>query len=377
MRFFLTRPTIHLEFQPKLSKMRISLPKFHCDIVLAKPDLSGLSDYLTKSKGNYTRCALISDTNVFPRFGQQVQSLIEGQGIPLHPILIEPGEIHKSLESAALCWQDMHKAGLDRNSLVVGLGGGVITDLAGFTASCYMRGIDVIHVPTTLLAMVDSSIGGKNGINLVQGKNLVGTLHHPRLVVIAPHFLADLPLRELSSGLAEIIKAGVIRDAELFEFLERYMGEILAKDPEKLKTIIAKACKIKTEIIRIDEKEQNLRSILNYGHTFGHAIETATDYALMTHGEAVAIGMSCAAKVSRLLNYVDDEFVKRQDALCRLAGLPIDLPKQISIDLLVELMRMDKKAVEGKIALIVPRSLGKVDKITDVDPALIKQALRA
>jgi 3-dehydroquinate synthase len=296
-------------------------------------------------------------------------------GIPTYPILLPSGESAKSLEQVTYCWNLMYSHGLDRKSLILSLGGGTISDTAGFAASCYMRGLDLIHIPTTLLAMVDASIGGKTGINFGTGKNLIGTLHQPRLVLISPHFLASLPDREFRSGLAEVIKAGFIWDPDLVEFLERYMSHLLNRDAEKIKSIIAKACKIKAEVIRIDEKEKNLRSILNYGHTFAHAIEAATQYNRYTHGETVSIGMSCAARISREMGYVDADFVKRQTNLCQQAGLPVDLPSDLPIDALIELMSRDKKAVLGKINLILPRKIGKVDKINDIDPALIKRAL--
>lgn len=355
--------------------MRISIPKFHCEIILTQQSLNGLIDYLSKSKGNYSACAIISHPQIFSLYGKSVEQILQKKGIPVSTLLIPSGESYKALDQVNYCWDEMFKAGLDRKSFVIGLGGGVITDLAGFTAACYMRGIDHFFIPTTLLGMVDASIGGKNGVNLPAGKNLIGTICHPRLVLIVPEFLASLPDRELRSGLAEVIKAGVIWDAELFEILEHQMPGILSKEYEKIKTIIARACKIKAEVIRIDEKEQNLRSILNYGHTFAHAIETATEYNKFTHGEAVSIGMHCAACVSRHLGYVDNEFLRRQDALCQAAGLPTAIPKDISLKTLIGLMQKDKKAISGKITLIVPRKIGKVDKISDIDPKVITEAL--
>jgi 3-dehydroquinate synthase len=356
--------------------MRISLTKFQCNIVLANPDLACLSEFLLKNKSLYTNCVVISDENVFHRFGNEIKPLIEGQGLSVHPIVLKPGEPSKTLDSVIRCWQEMQTQGSDRSSLVIGFGGGMVTDVAGFASACYMRGVDTVYIPTTLLGMVDAAIGGKSGVNLCKIKNLVGTLKHPRLVVVAPHYLKTLPPRELSSGLAEIIKAGMIWDGELFEFLEKHMEDILAKNPEKLKTIITKACKIKTDIVRADEKEHNVRAILNYGHTFAHAIEALTNYELYTHGEAVSIGMSCAAKVSRILGYVDDEFVKRQDNLCASAQLPVHLPPSICPDDMLRLMLHDKKTVKGKIKLIIPRRIGKVDQLHDVDPAVLCDALK-
>lgn len=355
--------------------MRISLSKFHCDIVLTKPDLAHLSDFLIKNKGIYTGCLCISDDNVFSLYGLQLQNIVKDQGLSLHTILLPLGEQVKNLDSVTHCWKEMHHQAVDKKTLVIALGGGVVTDIAGFAASCYMRGLDLVNIPTTLLGMVDSSIGGKNGINFCHLKNLIGTIHHPKLILVAPHYLAQLPDREFRSGIAEIIKAGIIWDVELFEFLERFMGDLLKKDPEKLKSVIAKACKVKSEIIRIDEKEHQLRSILNYGHTIAHAIETMTQYSLFTHGEAISIGMSCVARIGKLLNYVDEEFVIRQDKLCCAAGLPVHLPKSIEVNELFTLITKDKKSAQGKINLIIPRKIGKADIINDIDQNVIYQAL--
>ncbi len=355
--------------------MRISIPKFHCDIVFAQEHLNELTDFLTKNRGAYSSCALFSNNAIHSLYGKQIISLINAFNLPTHSFFLPEGESAKTLESLTHCWHEMHQKGLDRKSLVIGLGGGTVMDTAGFAAACYMRGIDHINIPTTLLAMVDASIGGKTGVNLSTGKNIIGAYRHPRLVIIAPHYLNSLPDRELRSGLAEMIKAGIIWDADLVEVLEKRIPRILAKDQEKIKTVVARACKIKVEVIRLDEKEKDLRSILNYGHTFAHAIETLTHYSTLTHGEAVSIGMHCAAHVSREFGFVDNEFIKRQGALCQLAGLPIDLPKSIDLKVLVEQMTKDKKNTNGKINLILPRKIGKVDKIFDVEMSLIHRAL--
>jgi 3-dehydroquinate synthase len=354
--------------------MRLSLSKFNCQIVFASPDLSALADFCGKS--SYTSCAFVADASLYPLLGEGVQAVLEAQGLPVYPILLPPGEAAKTLETADHSWKKMAACGLDRKSLVVTLGGGSISDIGGFVASCYMRGIDCIHIPTSLLAMVDASIGGKTGLNLPSGRTVVGTFHHPRLVLIVPAYLSHLPEREFSSGMAEVIKASVIADPELFDYLQRFMVELRAKDSEKLKNVIAKACKIKVEVIRADEKEKTgRRSHLNYGHTFGHAIEMATDYRRYTHGEAVAIGMSYAARISRLMGLVDDTFLQRQDQLCHLAGLPTQLDPEIASELLIELMLKDKKAIGGKLALVLPRQIGKVDLHLNIDTQLVKQVL--
>lgn len=355
--------------------MRISLSKFNCQVVLSPPDLAALADFCSKNRGSYTRCAIIADASLYPSHSEAVTSQLKAHDIPFHPLLVPKGEAAKTLTTAEKCWEEMVMHGLDRKSFIISLGGGAICDVAGFVSACYMRGIDLVHIPTSLLAMVDAAIGGKTSVNLSSGKNLVGAFHHARLVLIAPHFLADLPERELSSGLAEVIKASVIGDPDLFDYLERYMNQIRKKEMEKLKSVISKACKIKTEVIRADEKDKSVRSLLNYGHTFAHAIEKETEYKLYTHGEAVSIGMNYAARLSRLLGYVDEAWVERQERLCRLAGLPTCLGKAIPSDNLIARMSVDKKTVGGKIALVLPRAIGKVDLHPDVDPTLINQVL--
>lgn len=356
--------------------MRLSIPKLHCDIVVSQDHLSSLSDFFTKNKGLYSSIMLFADENIFPATGEKLLKTLSATGLPVHSLLLPGGEKAKTLEIAGRCWDEMHAKGLDRKSLAIALGGGTLSDLVGFVSSTFMRGIDAVYIPTTLLAMVDASIGGKNSINLPSGKNMVGTLHHPRLVVIAPQLLQGLPERELRSGMAEIIKAGFIWDADLVDYLERYISDILAGHTEKTKTMIPRAVKIKVEIVKADEKEKNLRSLLNYGHTFAHALETITQYQIYTHGEAVSIGMSCAAHVGLALGLIDQNFLQRQDALSVKAGLPIRLPKEIDLTKMISLMSGDKKAVGGKINLIIPRKVGKVDLIQNVDPELIKTALR-
>lgn len=360
----------------KAVTMRLSMPKQHCDIIVSQDYLSALSDFFTKNHGQYSSIVLFADSEVYPILGESVLKAISTQGIPVHTLLLPTGEKAKSLETAGHCWEEMQSKGIDRKSLAISLGGGATSDLTGFVSSTFMRGIDTVYIPTTLLAMVDASIGGKNSINLGAGKNKVGTLHHPRLVVIAPQILRGLPERELHSGLAEIIKAGFIWDGDLVDYLEHYLDNILKGNEEKTKTMIARAVKIKVEIVKADEKDKTLRAVLNYGHTFGHALEAITHYSTYKHGEAVSIGMSCAAHTSLALGLVDQNFLQRQDALCKKAKLPVGLPKDIDLDKLIALMTADKKAVSGKINLILPRKIGKVDLIQNVDPELIKSALR-
>ncbi len=324
---------------------------------------------------SYTGCAIICDHSVAALYGNTLQAKLACHQIPVHQIIVPAGEKFKTLESASHCWSEMHRLGLDRQSLVIGFGGGVVTDLAGFVAGCYMRGVDLIHIPTTLMGMVDAAMGGKSGVNLTSGKNLVGVFHHPKQVIIAAHYLNTLPQQQFCAGIAEVIKYGVVWDPMLFEYLENSMSSILQRDMEKLNYIISKSCEIKAHIVKKDEKEYNLRAILNWGHTFAHAIETLTGYEKYLHGEAVAIGMCCAAQVSHHLGYVDSAFVNRQAALCQAASLPVALPKEISIEALISQMCKDKKNRSGKISLIIARQIGKVIRVDDLDKKFLQEAL--
>lgn len=322
---------------------------------------------------HYSSCLIISDEQIFPLQGKQLQERLS-KYISTHVLLLPPGENSKSMESAVRCWNTMHSKGLDRKSLVIGFGGGVITDLAGYVAGCYMRGIDVIYIPTTLLGMVDAAIGGKTGVNL-NGKNMIGLFNNPKQVIISTHFLKTLPNRQLSSGLAEVIKYGVISDPSLLDYCEHSMHLILQRNEESLQTIITRSCAIKNQIVLEDPKDtNNRRAILNWGHTFAHAIEAATGYNEFMHGEAVSIGMSCAAHVSKAVGFVDADFIKRQDKICEQAGLPVKLPK-VSLDHLIQFMEKDKKAVSGKISLILAKGIGNVCKVDNVDKRLILEAL--
>jgi 3-dehydroquinate synthase len=272
--------------------------------------------------------------------------------------ILPDGEQHKTLQTVGSVLDALVAAKLNRDAIVMALGGGVIGDIAGFAASCYQRGVGYIQIPTTLLAQVDSSVGGKTGVNHSGGKNLIGAFHQPLAVVTDTDSLATLPDRELSAGLAEVIKYGCIWDPTLFGWLEGNMAALKARDTEALTHAIARSCEIKASVVARDEREQDVRAILNFGHTFGHALEAATEYRTFLHGEAVAVGMLMAADLSRRLGMIDAALQERIRSLLTRAGLPVDAPR-IGAMRALELMRMDKKVLAGAVRLVLLEKLGK------------------
>lgn len=318
---------------------------------------------------SYSRCLILSTENVYTLYGRPVVEILE-KYLPTSVFLVPSGEECKTLENASLCWNAMIEKGLDRHSLLINLGGGSVTDLGGFVGGTFMRGIDVVHVPTTLMGMVDAAIGGKTAINLAHGKNLVGVFHYPKKIIFSPHFLESLPEREYRSGISEIIKYGIIWDSSFFAFLKENMPRILSREMPILKYVIEKSQQIKQEVVDKDKYEKGLRSILNWGHTFGHALETVTKYTQYLHGEAVSIGMNCAAQMSHALGYTDPLFVREIEAICQQAKLPTQLPK-ISISDFVNAMRTDKKNAYGKISLVLAKGIGSVEIVKGIDEDVI------
>ena len=272
--------------------------------------------------------------------------------------VLPDGESYKTLESV----QDIITALLEhrfsRDCCLIALGGGVVGDITGFAAACYQRGVDFIQVPTTLLAQVDSSVGGKTGVNHKLGKNMIGAFHQPAAVIADIRVLDTLPDRQLSAGLAEVIKYGLIRDREFFSWLEANMHKLLARDAEAMGFAVERSCLNKAAVVATDETEQGLRAILNYGHTFGHAIETGLDYQSWLHGEAVALGLLMAAELSRRMGWLDAASVERIRTLLVQAGLPACLPQSLSTTMMRELMSVDKKSRQGKLFLVLLKAIG-------------------
>ncbi len=315
-----------------------------------------------------------------PRVGRwylpKVEQSLKNSGFIVTHTVIPDGERFKSQESANKIYAKCLQCGFDRGDAILALGGGVIGDLAGFAAATFMRGINLVQVPTTLLAQVDSSVGGKVGVNLPDGKNMVGAFYQPRLVYADLKTLQTLPAKEFANGLAEVIKYGVIYDARLFAYLEKNIGQLKKLDEVALQKVVSRCCEIKAAVVALDEREKNIRAILNFGHTLGHALEGLTRYKKYKHGEAVAIGMIGASKIAESLDLVDGSVELRLKALLRKAGLPIAIKSaKVSWPDFLKFMRHDKKMLAGNIRFVLPMTIGKVAIIDRVPLALIKNAM--
>jgi 3-dehydroquinate synthase len=290
-------------------------------------------------------------------------------------VIIPDGEKFKNLNSVEIILTRLLQEHLDRKACLIALGGGVIGDITGFAASIYMRGINFVQVPTTLLAQVDSSVGGKTGVNHHLGKNMIGTFYQPKLVCIDTATLSTLPQRELLCGISEVIKYGIIYDERFFAFLEQNRSSLLSLEPSALAEVIKTSCSIKAQVVEKDEYEGGLRAILNYGHTVGHAIETETAYERFLHGEAVAIGMVAAARLANYLQLLDSQSVMRIQALIATYGLPTEVPDDLDIEHLCDHMAIDKKAEFGKITFILPERIGAVQIKKDIDISIVRHFL--
>jgi 3-dehydroquinate synthase len=318
--------------------------------------------------------ALITDDNVADRHARPVaESLAENADVDI--LSVEAGETAKSIATAEVLWQKLLEVGADRGTVVVAVGGGVVGDLAGFVAATFARGLAFVQIPTTLLAQVDSSVGGKVGVNLPGAKNMVGAFWQPRGVLIDTAVLATLPEREYRAGLAEVVKYGVILDAEFFSYLESHVTELQARQDDVLRQVVARSCQLKADVVKADEREETgLRAVLNYGHTFCHAFETLTGYGQLLHGEGVSIGMTCAARLAERLARVDGAFVRRQFELLTALGLPTVAPP-LDADEVLAVMARDKKAAAGKLRFVLPTQLGHVELVGGIAESDVRAAL--
>jgi 3-dehydroquinate synthase len=307
------------------------------------------------------RCAIITDSTVGPLYAKTALASLKEAGFDPALITVPAGETAKSIKNVERCYDQLAVQRLERKSFIVALGGGVVGDLAGFVAATYLRGIPFVQVPTTLLAQVDSSVGGKTGVNLKAGKNLVGAFHQPRLVLCDLDILKSLPQREFRAGLAEVIKYGIIYDASLFARLERDLPKLLRKQPAVLGSVIARCCEIKADVVGQDETESGLRAILNFGHTIGHALEAISSYGKYLHGEAISIGQVAAAKLSSALTGLPEADTKRITQLFKRAGLPTAVTlTTVQRKALFAAMRLDKKVSAGEVKFVLAERIGKV-----------------
>ena len=318
---------------------------------------------------------VVTDGNVAPHYLARVQSALAGKAV--QALVLPPGEQEKTLARFTEVMATLAAMGASRDATVVALDGGVVGDLAGFAAACWMRGVRFVQLPTTLLAMVDSSVGGKTAVDLPQGKNLVGAFHQPAAVLADTATLDTLPEREFSAGLAEVVKYGAIADAGFFAWLEDNAEALMARNPDALAHAIATSCRHKAGIVARDETEQGERMLLNFGHTFGHAIETGQGYGGLLHGEAIAVGMVLAARLSADRGRAPWSDTARLAALLERFDLPVALPAGLSGEMLLGHMKLDKKAVSGRIRLILWAGLGQAEVVPDVPESEILPVLEA
>ena len=322
------------------------------------------------------RVAIVSNTTVAPLYLEKLQTALNKLGIQSFPIILPDGEAHKNWQTLNLIFDALLQNHCERNTALLALGGGVVGDLTGFAAATYLRGVPFIQIPTTLLAQVDSSVGGKTGINHPLGKNMIGAFYQPRLVLTDSATLETLPDRELRAGLAEVIKYGLIRDPAFFDWLEQNMHRLLARDPVTMNEAIQRSCENKAEIVAADEKEKGIRALLNLGHTFGHAIENGMGYGTWLHGEAVAAGTVMAAELSRRMKLISDGDVQRIRRIFTQAGLPVAAP-QMPQEKYVQLMALDKKVESGKMRFIVLNRIGEAVMRADIAPATLNETILA
>lgn len=356
-----------------LSTVRVQLGERSYDIVIGWKFLSRAT-LPTQRLGHPDRTVVVSDENVRPH-AEQVVSQLTAEGLAACLIILPPGEAQKCLASAAQLYDRFADWGVDRRTVVIAVGGGVIGDLAGFVAATFHRGLPLLMVPTTLLAMVDSSVGGKVGVNHPRGKNLIGAFHQPLGVWIDVATLDTLPDREFRSGLAEVVKYGVILDADFFAYLENHVEAVLQREPETLQHVITVCCRLKAQIVQQDEREETgLRAVLNYGHTFAHAFETVGGYGNWLHGEAVAAGMVCASRLAELLGRIPSELTQRQVNLLQRFGLPT-AAKAWPADELLRAMRSDKKTRAGRLRFVLPKRIGQVELVDGVSEADVRRVL--
>ncbi|MBW4625067.1 MAG: 3-dehydroquinate synthase [Brasilonema octagenarum HA4186-MV1] len=360
------------------SIINVNLPEQSYEIAIAPGGIDQLGEMMSNLKLG-KKVLLVSNPTIFKNYGQRVLASLEAAGFEVVSCNLSPGERYKTLSCVQKIYDTALENRIERSSTMVALGGGVIGDMTGFAAATWLRGINFVQVPTSLLAMVDAAIGGKTGVNHPQGKNLIGAFHQPRLVLIDPEVLKSLPVREFRAGMAEVIKYGVIWDAELFAQMEesKRLDQLRYIKAELIEAILNRSCQAKADVVGKDEKEAGLRAILNYGHTIAHAVESLTGYRVVNHGEAVAIGMVAAGQIAVKLGMWKKEEAERQDALIQKASLPTKLPDGVDIEAIIESLQLDKKVKAGKVRFILPTQIGVVTITDEVPSDTIREVLQA
>jgi len=359
-----------------MPEITVSLPHHSYQIGISEGNISQLGDRLKQLELG-TKVLIVSNSEIFELYGQTCIESLEDSGFEVYHHLIPVGESSKNLQSIEKIYDSALTHHLERSSTMVALGGGVIGDMTGFTAATWLRGINFVQVPTSFLAMVDASVGGKTGVNHPQGKNLIGAFYQPQLVLIDPNVLKTLPDREFRAGMAEVIKYGVIWDPELFSQLENAanIDSFEEIDPQLLKTILIRSCQAKADVVAQDEKETGIRAILNYGHTIGHAIESLTEYNQYVHGEAIALGMIAAGEIAIQMGLWRETDDNRQNKLISKVGLPTKINVPLKVKEVLEALKNDKKVKSGKIRFVLPTKIGSV-KITDkISSEVVKESI--
>lgn len=356
-----------------MRELTVGLGERSYPILIQQDLLDTVGDEL-QNKPFAKRYGIIADDKVAGLFGDRLLNSLHRKNIAAEIITFPRGEASKNLSTIAQLASTLARRGFDRRDGLLALGGGVTGDIAGFLAACYMRSIPFAQVPTTLLAQVDSSVGGKTGVDIPEGKNLVGAFYQPRAVYIDSRVLQHLPQSELLNGLAEVIKYGVIYDRDFFKFLELHWKNILGLDFQILDDVIARCCRIKAAVVESDEKESDFRRILNFGHTIGHAVEAASEYRL-AHGSAVAVGMVAAAELAVEKGLLDRKEKDRLVELLQQFGLPVEVPAEYDRDRIREHLKTDKKIIGGRMFFVLPTAIGKVIITDDVDEDVLAKVL--
>ena len=354
-------------------RVRIELAQRSYDILIGPGLLGEAASYAGLPRAS--DAMIVTNTTVAPLYAARLRGALSGQYRRIHVVELPDGEAHKDWASLNLIFDALLGAGCDRKTVLFALGGGVVGDMAGFAAASYMRGVPFVQVPTTLLAQVDSSVGGKTAINHPLGKNMIGAFYQPVRVIADLQTLSTLPKREVAAGLAEIIKYGPIADDAFFAWIEAHAADLLALEPAALAQAVKRSCEIKAQVVAQDERESGLRAILNFGHTFGHAIEAGLGYGQWLHGEAVGCGMVMAAGLSQRLGLIDAAYAQRIRALVERCGLPVRAPA-LGAERYLELMRLDKKAEGGEIRFVVIEAPGRAG-VRPAPDAMVREVLAA